>query len=81
MKDAEQMIPRTKTKLDRALEELEDLVVRSPTSVLNDLSNDGDADHVQNTLSSDAEIKGSTEWQVAFSQLQQIEASRKADGN
>lgn len=27
MKDAEMMVPRTKTKLDRAVEELDDLVV------------------------------------------------------
>lgn len=33
MKDAEQMIPRTKTSLDRAIEDLEDLVV-SPDSPL-----------------------------------------------
>lgn len=30
MRDAEQMIPRTKTSLDRAVEDLEDLVVSPP---------------------------------------------------
>jgi hypothetical protein len=38
-------------------------------------------DDCQNALGSDQEVKGSTEWQNAFSQLQQIEAASKADGN
>lgn len=33
LKDAEMMVPRTKTKLDRAVEELDDLVVSRPHDV------------------------------------------------
>lgn len=114
VKDAEQMIPRTKTSLDRAIEDLEDLVVSPlprldpshsslyPTSPESDLSHIphltlqilyairvsrvllgtmADTPFPQNALSSDQTIKESKEWQAAFSQLQQIEAGLKADGN
>ena len=80
MKDAEQMVPRTRQALDEAVIALEDLVVRLhpssasfPRKAHMTCSTD-----LQTALASESEVASSDEYKTASQQLETVKSGQQA---